>query len=462
METQAYFKNIRSHITKELQGANTSIFAAVAWFTDLKLFKILCEKANEGLDVQLIVVDDSITRSCSIDYLDLEKCGGKVYLIDENKGALMHNKFCVIDEINTITGSYNWSMKAASNHENITISSENNDLATSFIDEFKRIKIQYHGNDPLKIFDAEIISKRLTIIDNLIQLDEFEQIQMHQNKINEYELTTDIIKIQSSLEKLQYNEASSLIKEYIVRIKAIKEYKDFDLERIMWEIKYLEVEIVALENEKITIEKIISDFVHSYNLKFGDLLLEILQLKKWRLEQLGNEDKADEYAKAEENYKEYQQAFERSKEEIKFDLSDDEKKELKQKYRKAAFLCHEDIVKNKFPDNPEIWEKAEKIMKDLNEANEQNDLKRVSEILSNLENGIFECEDNMSNNSKEKLLERLEYLKQKRSELQVQLEQLSNDKSYRDIVSIKDLDKFYQEEQERLENELNNIKNEQQ
>jgi phosphatidylserine/phosphatidylglycerophosphate/cardiolipin synthase-like enzyme len=33
-------------------------------------------------------------------------------LIDENKGALMHNKFCVIDEINTITGSYNWSIKA--------------------------------------------------------------------------------------------------------------------------------------------------------------------------------------------------------------------------------------------------------------------------------------------------------------------------------------------------------------
>ena len=462
METQAYFKNIRSHITKELQSANISIYAAVAWFTDVKLFKILCDKATEGLDVQLIVVDDFITRGCTINYKDLEKAGGKVYLIDENKGALMHNKFCVVDEINTITGSYNWSMKAASNHENITISSNNIDLATSFIDEFRRIKIQYHGNDPLKTFDAEIISKRLIIIDNLIQLDEFEQIKVHQNKINEYELTSDIITIQSSLEKLEYNEASCQIKNYLIRIKAVAEYKDFDLERIKWEIKYLEVEIVALENEKISIEKIISDFVHSYNLKFGDLLLEILQVKKWRLEQLGNEDKAEEYAKAEENYKEYQQEFERSKEEIKFDLSDDEKKELKQKYRKAAFLCHEDIVKNKFPDNPKIWEKAEKIMKDLNEANVQNDLKRVSEILSNLENGIFESEDNMNNNSKEKLLERLEYLKQKRSELQVQLEQISNDKSYRDIVSIKDLDKFYQEEQERLENELNNIKNEQQ
>src|SRR6478752_7685859 len=98
METQAFFTNIRSHIATELNNANFSIYAAVAWFTDAKLFKILCDKAKHGLNVQLIVVDDSITRSCSINYDDLEKCGGKVFLIDENKGALMHNKFCVIDE----------------------------------------------------------------------------------------------------------------------------------------------------------------------------------------------------------------------------------------------------------------------------------------------------------------------------------------------------------------------------
>ena len=88
--------------------------------------------------MQLIVVDDFITRGCNINYLDLEKAGGKIYLIDKNKGLLMHNKFCVVDGINTITGSYNWSIKASSNHENITISSYNVDLASSLIDEWSR------------------------------------------------------------------------------------------------------------------------------------------------------------------------------------------------------------------------------------------------------------------------------------------------------------------------------------
>jgi hypothetical protein len=461
METQAYFTNIRSHITKELNNANSSIYVAVAWFTDVKLFNVLCDKAKLGLDVQLIVMDDFITRGCNINYHDLEKCGGKVYLIDENKGALMHNKFCVIDDINTITGSYNWSIKATSNHENITISSDNIDLATSFIDEFRRIKIQYHGHDPLKKFDAEIITKRLTIIDNLIQLDEFEQIIAHLIKINEHELTPDVQRIQSSLEKLDYKDASMKIREYLVRIKSIIEFKDFDIEKLKWEIKYLEIEIVALENEKITIEKIISDFVYIYNLKFGDLLLEILQLKKLRLEKIGKKNKAKEYEEAQEKYNDYKKEFEKSKQEIKFELSENEKIELKQKYRKAAMLCHEDIVINKFPDDIETLEKAKIIMQELNEAYDQNDLKRVSEILSNLENGIFDNSGVINYNSKEKLLERIEFLKQKREDIANQLHHIRNDKAYRDIISIKNFDKYYQEELQRLENELNHIKNEQ-
>ena len=47
---------------------------------------------------------------------------------------------------------------------------------TGIIAEFKRIKHLYHGADQLKNFDAEIICKRLLVIDNLIQLQEFDQI----------------------------------------------------------------------------------------------------------------------------------------------------------------------------------------------------------------------------------------------------------------------------------------------
>src|SRR5688572_5915067 len=117
METQAYFTNIGTHISTELKKATSSIYVAVAWFTDQRLFSILCDKAKSGLDVQLIVVDDSINRAYGVNYNSLEAVGGKVFLIDEDTtGTLMHNKFCVIDATTTITGSYNWSKKAQANH----------------------------------------------------------------------------------------------------------------------------------------------------------------------------------------------------------------------------------------------------------------------------------------------------------------------------------------------------------
>jgi hypothetical protein len=303
VETIAYFTNIRSHIQTELKTAKDSIFVAVAWFTDAKLFEILCQKATSGLDIQLIVMDDDITRNCSIDYSKLEVCGGKVFLINnEITGTLMHNKFCVIDKTNTITGSYNWSIRAQSNHENITITKDSEELAEMFLSEFRRIKIQYHGQDPLKIFDVEIVSKRLIIIENCIQLDEFENIKNQIDKISEYQLTNEVQVILEKLDSLKYTEASTRIKEFLIKIKSLTIFEEVDLEQLKWQIKYLEVEIIALENEKATIEKIISDFVHTYTIAFGELILKILKLKKEKLRKAGRNARTEEYEKAEEEF----------------------------------------------------------------------------------------------------------------------------------------------------------------
>ncbi len=339
METQAYFTNIRSHISTELKNAASSIYVAVAWFTDPKLFSILCDKAKAGLDVQLILMDDDTTRTYGLDYSELENCDGKVFMINsETTGTLMHNKYCVIDGVTTITGSYNWSMKAQSNHENITITKDSEDLAVLFIDEFNRIKVLYHGAETLRRFDADIISKRLLIIDNLIQLEEFDQISLHLNKINEYELTVEVVAIVSALDITDYTLASSSIREYLVKIKSITPYNDEDLESLKWEIKYLETEILALENEKTAIEKIITDFSHTYTLTFGDLLSKILKLKKERLRKQGKDKQSREFEEAEKEYNDFKHHFKEEKKKDFSDLTDNEKGELKKKYRKAASL----------------------------------------------------------------------------------------------------------------------------
>lgn len=454
METIAYFTNIRSHIQTELKTAKDSIFVAVAWFTDAKLFDILCQKATNGLDVQLIVMDDDITRNCSIDYSKLEVCGGKVFLINnEITGTLMHNKFCVIDKTNTITGSYNWSIKAQSNHENITITKDSEELAEMFLSEFRRIKIQYHGQDPLKTFDVEIVSKRLIIIENCIQLDEFENIKNQIDKISEYQLPNEIQAILEKLNSLNYADAATQIKAYLIKIKSLTIFEDVGLEQLKWQIKYLEVEIIALENEKATIEKIISDFVHTYTLAFGELILKILKLKKEKLRKAGRNARTEEYERAEEEFKTFNEQYKQEKKNDIKDLSDEEKDELKQKYRKAVLLCHPD----KFTDEKQ---KAHKIFVQLQEAYSKNNLKKVREILSNLEKGIYEIDEEIKVSKKAILLEQLNYLKLRLEELHQILSTIRNDKIYKEVISINDMEEYFEQEKERLENELKKFQNE--
>lgn len=460
MITQAYFQHIRKHIKEELSKATQSIYVAVAWFTDRHLFKILCDKAKDGLDVQLIVMDDDITRNCSINYSEIETYGGKLYQISESFGTLMHNKFCIIDEKTIITGSYNWSMKAASNHENITITYDAESLALTFIAEFKRIKETYHGKDPLKKIDYAILNKRLNVINGLIQLEDYSDILPHVIKLKEFDLPILIQEIIIELENSKWFTANSKIKDYLKSSQSITVFDDAKVEELKWKIKYLELEIVALEYEKVTILKTISDFVHNYTIRFGELISKILKLKKEKLQASGNK-RSEEYKKAEEAYQNFKDDFHKEQEQEKdfIHLNDEDKEALKRKYRKAASMCHPDVIANKFPNDIQKQKKAEEIFKILNEANSKNDLKTVSQILSNLENGIFDFQQggDASSSKRDVLESRLAYLKEKLETLRNVLIELRANKTYKKVMDIQDFEAFYRREEERLNAELNEL-----
>ncbi|MGN0935860.1 phospholipase D-like domain-containing protein [Acinetobacter amyesii] len=50
----------------------------------------------------------------------------------------MHHKFCIIDLKKVITGSFNWTVKASFNNENIAVI-EQREQAEKFADEFIKL-----------------------------------------------------------------------------------------------------------------------------------------------------------------------------------------------------------------------------------------------------------------------------------------------------------------------------------
>lgn len=115
----AHFEQIQKKIIEQIKLAKFTIWVAVAWFTDRLLFEHLVAKKNQGVNVQVIIIDDEMNKNSGLKYeaefetYRLEKVGKY-----EN---IMHNKFCVIDLKTVIHGSYNWTRRARFNRETIVV-----------------------------------------------------------------------------------------------------------------------------------------------------------------------------------------------------------------------------------------------------------------------------------------------------------------------------------------------------
>jgi len=460
METRAYFEDIQYYILKELRKARHSILAAIAWFTDEKIYNVLCQKASEGKIVELILVNDDINKA-SLDFKLLKSNNGKVYFIGKgnNFDSLMHNKFCIIDNKTIISGSYNWSRQAQRNYENITIIKDNEELLNKFIEEFHNIKTRYAGRQgSASGFDYAKITRRLETIKHLIILEDVEDIQFQKNKLkqlirnnDDYEHIDAINNCINFIESQAYNDAFRAIEEFLTKYRQVAAYEDLEIPALKLEIKILEIQLTALENEKADIEKMSREFETRYNKELGQIILKILKLRRDKLKRDAKHDnrKEAEYKEAERDYKEYRHGSDEIKKEKSFKLSDEERKEIKNKYRKATKLCHPDIVVD------ELKDKAAAIFHELTQSYEQNNLRRVKEILESLEKGNWFVAKSEKINLKVKLKAQASELRMKTSKLIQVLTQLKESETNRTITKIKNWDDYFEEKKEQLLNELN-------
>lgn len=133
MKVTAHFDDIHKQITNSINKAKYNIFVAVAWITDQTLWNILQKKAEDGVTVQIILIQDEINKRNQNDLIKFVKAGGQIFWDDH------HHKFCVVDVKTLITGSYNWTYMGNNRHkrENIVIIEDDRLICEQFSDEFK-------------------------------------------------------------------------------------------------------------------------------------------------------------------------------------------------------------------------------------------------------------------------------------------------------------------------------------
>ena len=448
MQTEAIFENIAERIQEEISKAQKSIFIAVAWFTNKNLFNELLNKARNGCTVSLIISDDDINLNSKIDFEQLLTAKSKVYKIGNGDTELMHNKFCVIDYSTVITGSYNWSYKAENNFENVIITSNDTTLAEQFIAEFNNIRRQYYPdvvNEEI-VFPLNKIIKRLEILNNYILLEDIEELNKETSKLKEYDFNSDLQDIILEVRKEEFASAISKIQSFISKNQQLSIWTDPEIAALKLEIKNLENQLSGYDNEKIEIEKLLSEFHHRHAIELGEIILDILKLRKLKF-------KADKikYEEAENDEKQYREQVATEKEKEIFELTEEQKSELKKKFRKATIMCHPDKVANEFT------EAAQRIFIELKQAYDANDLKRVSEILEELEKGNFFKTKSETIQEKDLLKAAIAKLKRQITILETEIITIKESETFQTIISIEDWDEYFNLTKEKLQRELEEL-----
>ena len=132
----AYFQKIEAQVIKEIDKAVVSIWIAMAWFTNERIYAKLKEKQSEDVDIRMLIYYDAINKKHGVNVKEFNTTFVKKAI----RGGIMHDKFCIIDSQVVLTGSYNWSDNAEfKNDENITVTIDPS-LAIKYSKEFKRLK----------------------------------------------------------------------------------------------------------------------------------------------------------------------------------------------------------------------------------------------------------------------------------------------------------------------------------
>ena len=384
------------------------------------------------------------------------------------------------------------------------------------------------------------ILKRLEIIKSSIAIDDEDIIELQVMKLNKLSLNIEIKNIISKLENHVYSSALFDIENYLKRYSSVVEYIDTEVQSLKLELKSLENKLQTLSEQKIEYLNDIEEFNTLYNLHLGELLKDILNLKKEILykqtikqqekrkkyeddievfnstkenieeikqtieefkkvledidednenydeifatykelqgelgklekeieeqeenlsktkEEIDNNEVFEEYQDIKKQYEQFHQNYEDIKQQQSdvYDITNEQKSELKKIWKKACKLCHPDIVIDKFK------EKAHAIMQALNDAYSKKDIVKVQEILSNLENGLtFEIEsDNI--NDKEILKSKINQIKKNILVLEKEIEDLKHDETYQIIQEIDDINEYFEELKSELQSEKDRLEKE--
>jgi hypothetical protein len=219
------------------------------------------------------------------------------------------------------------------------------------------------------------------------------------------------------------------------------------------QIENLREELTEKESEKSELDKLIHDFNVRHQQECGQLIIQLLTIRKDRLKEKSDSDFEwkQAYDDAGKAFHDYQKIFDAAQKESQWNLTNDEEIELKDLFRKASKCCHPDMVED------ELEDEAGATFHELKSAYNQNDLSRVREIWESLES---EKQVNVSSTYGQDLKKIKMEIVRLKSQLKIvksDLKELKDSPSFIQVIILDDWDEYFEEKKRKLEQEIQHM-----
>jgi len=277
------------------------------------------------------------------------------------------------------------------------------------------------------------------------------KLQALSEEKNEYLNDINVFNVEYNLQLGEIIRKILKLKEELLQRK-IKEKQEAFYE-IKNEYEDLKQEVNDLEEELEELD----EFDDSYDELYEELQNHKEQLNQKRKEikeakETLEEDEAfKEYEEVKKDYEEFSKEYEEVISQERFELNEEEQKELKKLFRQASRLCHPDIVTD------ELKEQAHEIMAQLNDAYKQKDLQQVKKILTSLESGIvFEVASDKINNA-ELLKVKIADIREQLNAVTTEIEEIQEDETFQTLQEIDDLAAYFEQMKTQMESTLEQL-----
>lgn len=300
---------------------------------------------------------------------------------------------------------------------------------------------------------------RLVALKSLLDLGDLDLVSLAASRLERDRDQPEIAAILSALGDHRYSEAAILIDKLLSDGTRLARWTDPEIALLEAELERVTSQLADLETEQVELAHLVSRFQAAHNEALGERVRKLLKLRMRLLERQlkTNPEKQSAFDQASRDFKDFQRDQDIQKEtnaRTKWDLTEDEQKELKSLFRKGSKKCHPDLVP------AEHHDAAAQMFRELCAAYEEGDLKQLRQLVKRAEAGLFDApveKGDSDERKKERLKAKIAGIREALERTRTNVQAIKGSATYQTMTENTDWDVLLESQALLLDQEIENL-----